>query len=446
MSQFVKPGDLVDLSLEGKTERYVIDKVEMPLVYMHPENLPSHISGMELTPLGWRIKGAENLPFKVKFVSAEKPLTVTDDEAAEICLNVILRRVRDLDEDTLAKLQMYSQMNKLPEITKEYRSIREGCDSIFRSIFARKFPEVNVERLSAQNLARQYELEKQRLKKEELAQLVERTKNQLWVEEIEQAKMKYKGMKVCTNKPTIETSLFPLIDDSLIRRRVSLPMDQWQRLFNPFANINLSEDPGIQQRFYNLTRTFPEGLSNEVILGVIGEERVRQILNLPELPQGQVYLKLSANGLETYAIIAETHGEDYSLWVSPFLMEELAVPQDPIKIEDCTLEQVASITLRMFRLPEPPEISDEEIKPELVEVFADLGIPIVGDTLLVTVKGHTLTYFIEKIVTVSGKEVPVAAVPPASEDIRINLSVDTKEEYLRKLKNRISSEFSEELV
>ena len=67
MSRSIQVGDFVIVSLGDQQSKFVIQEISIPYIYIHPENDPSQKSGLISTSQGWKIQGAEHIPYQLSF-------------------------------------------------------------------------------------------------------------------------------------------------------------------------------------------------------------------------------------------------------------------------------------------------------------------------------------------------------------------------------------------
>lgn len=455
MSRPVEVGDFVDISIENVGNRYVIYEIRPPYIIIYPIDNPSQKNAVISTDKGWKVYLAENQPFEIRFIAK----TISETEAADICSNFVLRRTDKIDDDTLIQLKAFASSEKL-QVSENSRVL---CDNILKSIVSRENPDLNVERINVQNLARQYEHNRDERKKREeelrkieqenkrrlnLISLVTITKEEIVKEEINTLKNNYMDQNICLNIPRFEdVELVPFINERLHGHRVSIPARYWTMIFNPQSSYTLTNIQQIQQEVFNITREIPENWPDEFIIDVLGRDRVREITGVDfSDPNRPTHLQLKLGNLTTYAVISEFHTDDNFIHISQLIASELEDIHSPIKLVDCALDSVAVINLKLLRSPNSEEVDPEIVKTKLVDRFSDLGILIIGDILTINIDERELTYYIQKLATVNEREVFAASLPTTDADVRIVLSFETKEELKEKLQGKISEPIDDDLI
>lgn len=459
MSRPIEIGDLVELSLSGVTEEYLITEINMPYIKISSmEDINRkrlvRIRYLMYTDQGWKLSGSENVPYDITFRA--KP--ISSGEAADICSNFILR-TRRMDEYTLEEIRNFVRTYNLP-LGEDAESL---CKEVLKKILRDQNIPLNVDRMRVQDLARTHEHEKEKERKREeqlrlieietqrrsnLANLVAVTKEQILKEETDQYKAQFINKNSCLNTPTLKNvNLIPLINVELIGRRVTIPSNYWRLLFDPSFQRDLSQNPNIQIEIFNRLKQFPEGWSNEQVIDVLGKNEVRRLtgssISRGPTSGGPIYLQIDS---DKYAMISGYDIDDDFINISTLTSTEFENISKPVTVKDCLLDPVALIELRLTRSPLVPDVDENIVKAALMDKFAELGILTVGDILTLTFPEGQFTYYIQNLTTINGQEVYAAALPAVPTDVNLSVSIETKEELQRKLASRISEPIDEDLI
>ena len=462
MSRELSLGDYAYLSMGGKKYKYIIREISLPLIYIHPEFDPNTSNALFYVDGKWRVKGDERTDYHIVYESRPIPQPtfqyISDEDATNICTNIVLGE--SPDSDTVDSLKIYSEKEGFSSFVNTPMGIRTTCDPILRRNLEKLDSSLKVDMMTTQNLARWYQ---QRIaqshsptipqtispavhilsKLEQVSLLMNATINIRNKERIQLHK-KYEDTVICRQMSSVTNKMAYKIDPSLIGRRVRIPYDMWQDIFKQ----PLSENPAISRAFYTKAGYHPSRGDDPNIIHELGQETLDILLRKNPVTSRQNFLEINTFRKKSYALIDNFHKDENNsqfIYVSQMLMVDLDMPQRQFaEVRDCSIDIIDTISLKLLRrngfdanVPIMAEVDDETIKMELASKIAIIGIPMVGDILLVRVGNTNYSYMITSILTNRGIEALSAAVPQTESEINILFAVESKEELRQKMQEEI---------
>ncbi len=498
----LRPGDKVIISLGSGPDydeaEFIVERIEIPFIFIYPVGEPDALSAISLDRGIWRVKGAEDIDYKIEF--RENPRSneripsravssrITSQEEVErrfygdnqdvdnyksvanICMNLVLNQRDQLPSEYIDELNTYALSNNYPTLVDNLMGIRKTCDPILRSYVSSVDPDMKTEMMGTQNLARwvqqHFELEEEELleKQEQEERERELLRQQRLTESInvaiqevrqeQQIKLRkeYQDIFVCQNQPKIVESLIYIVDPNLIGRRAIIPKHLWEQLFNK----SLADNQMIRETFRRETGYYPGRGDDPNIIYELGEEKVAQLLSLSDDDDTrQIFLAFDIVGQTSYVMVTGFHTEDrITMFISPFLSDEFsagpsgAPSRNVARIKDCVLDRIKSIELKLLRDRDNAgsSIDDMVIKEMLAGEIAEIGVPIVGDILSINIGAIGYNYMITTITNEKELDVFAAAVPPVETDIDLLFMVETADELSNKISEILEEPIDPSLV
>lgn len=471
MSRSIEPGDHVYISLGENTSKFVISEISLPLIYIHPESDPTSRSALTYVNGNWKVKGAEQVDYQIEFKPRVMPQApppkqepeIDDDMATSICSDLILGE--SISPDSIESLKIYVDKANYPAFENTLMGIRRTCDPLLRRNLAALDPSLNIEMMSSQNLARWYQQRIQQpipepistvekrtpttpispvlpepipgLSEEDQRDLIAKTKGILRFKKRNQLKQQYENTVICRQRSVINQGSSYQVDPSLTGRRVRIPIDMWNQIFQQ----PLSENPAIREEFYRRTRYYPGRGDDPAIIHVMGQARVDQLLRETSRTGEQVFLEMEVFRKKSYALVSDFHTEQPDrpiIYVSPMLSMDFEKPfRRYAQVRDCVIDRIQTLSIQLLRDVGKPSVDDEVIKRELADRISRLGVPMVGDILVVNIDNVDYSYMIESIVTDHNVNAMAAAIPAVGSDVNVLFSVETKEDLKQKLELEI---------
>lgn len=462
MSRELSPGDYAYLSIGGIKYKYIIGEIAPPLIYIYPESNPNTSNALVYVSGEWRVKGDERTDYHI--VYEPRPMLqptvqyISDEDATNICTNIVLGE--SPDSDTVDSLKIYSEKEGFPSFVNTLMGIRTTCETIIRRNLEKIDSSLKVGMMTTQNLARWYQRRIAQshsptisptispavplLSKREQFSLLMNANINIRNKERIQLHKQYEDTVICRQMSSVSKGMAYQIDSSLIGRRARIPYDMWQEIFKQ----PLSENPAISTAFYRKAGYHPSRGDDPNIIHELGQEKVDLLLRENPLTSRQNFLEINAFRKKSYALIDNFHTDENNrqfIYVSQMLMVDLDMPQRQFaEVRDCFIDIIDTISLKLLRrngfdanVRGMAEVDDETIKMELASKIAIIGIPMVGDILLVRAGNTNYSYMITSIRTNRGIEALSAAVPQTESEINILFAVESKEELRQKIQEEI---------
>ena len=506
------PGDRIKISLDGKSNEFEVILAEDREIVVSPIGNPSSQTGLFRTSAGWKIVGAEKVNYQFELipqsqapslpapvpspaptpspapVPVKSPRKMSDDNAAKICSQLILNPKSQVESSDLEKLSEYAATAGFGKLEDNLRSKRDICEKVLQKVVQAQNPDLNVQRINVQNLARQYQssqaqqIERQaQAEKEALAKAEREAKEQ--EDRRKQARLKslqearqeaiQDRSKFIRRSATIRSSCLRagkfiygfsnyrvFVDPELIGRRVRLPENQWQKIFSEAeehlvpageqAPANLIDNPLIQEALMEIIGPdFMEmGLDNQGVVELLGQDMVQALAPefqaAPRPIHAQFYLKIDI-AEPIYAVIEGPHadGEDI-LFVSQQLEGEFERIYNPkvTRVTECSLHPIKELNIELLRFPEleSADVNEDVLKNLLIDKIVEYGILIAGDILTLEVDKYSFKYLIKKITNTEDQVVYAAGVPQVIQDIRVLLDIQSKEQAKEMIESRYTGE------
>lgn len=488
-------GDLAILTIGDARVNFVVRRIERDGIYISPANNFTNMRKLVMTNLGFRIEDDLNTDYKITF--AEDPvkqapivkspthvqqkrhedvartidtmLTSDEKEIAEICATLSINPRTDIDQEKIDKMRQFGELNSLPELTDTLYSRRVYCNEMLEKVINKLDPTFDAGKIGA-NLGRHYNVirdneeadrvrriqareERERLERERLeiirkTELIERAKEKIRSDRQTELKMTFHNTVICPDNLIIRNvGALPIIDRTLLGRRVLISQDYWRSLFNR-QPVDLHVRTAIAneiRRNYNIDIAM---MDNTQIRGLLGDDMIHELIGdvTLDIPQ-QIHLKIEPEDLtSSFALISGFHNEgDDIIKISEITNNDVG-GWGAVNISDCPLDQIDTIGLLLLRNGDIPDINEDFIKSSLVDQIADVGILTVGDTLDVTIDQTKLSYVIEKLTTVNGTDVIAAAIPPIGTDVKILLNIEKKEDLKAKIEQQIGEDVDVDML